>query len=124
MIDNCKPVDSGTITCQIADKDKVSAKLNVEPTLEIDRELGDLKIIENSEIRFECKFNRPCRIKDVSWYRNGKLLTHEDDARVEYVDEGKVQCLVIQKAKLSDPAIYKIKVEGCESSATLKVKGD
>ncbi len=123
MIDNCKPADSGTITCKIGDKDKTSAKLNVEPTLELVKGFDKQIVMETHEIRIECKFNRPPKFKDVCWYRNGKPFTQEDDSRVEYVDDGKVQCLVIQKAKLSDAANYSIKVEEVEATGSLKVKG-
>jgi hypothetical protein len=71
---------------------------------------------------FECKFNREPKFEDVCWFKDDEQLS-EDDSRVQFVNDGKIQSIIIKNAKLSDIGNYTIKVKDVDSTASLKVKG-
>ncbi len=94
-----------------------------EPPLEILKGLSNLRVDENNEAMFECRFNREPKIDDVSWFKDDEKLS-EDNSSAQFLSDGKKQFLRIRNAKLSDIGNYKIKAKNVESSASLKVKGN
>jgi hypothetical protein len=81
--------------------------------------------MEKDEFKFECTLNRDDISPDqISWYRDGEKLNHGDEnGRIEIVNDGKKQYLVIKGAKLDDAGNYEIRIKGIKSAANLKVKG-
>ena len=81
-----------------------------------------MKITENNEAVFECKFNRDPKFENVKWFKDDEPL-EEDGSRIKFVNDGKRQSLIIKPAKLSDTGNYSIKVRKVESNGWLKVRG-
>jgi hypothetical protein len=86
--------------------------------------LVNQRCMEKDEVKFECVFNKEVKPEEVRWFKDGiKLTDNEDDGRIQFINEGKTQSLLITSAKVSDIGTYEIKVRDVNSSATLKVKG-
>jgi hypothetical protein len=96
----------------------------IEPPLDIIKGLSNVKVDEKGEIIFQCRFSREPKFEEVRWYKDGQLLSEENDSRIKYVNEGERQYLHIKNAKLSDIGNYKVKVKDVESTSSLKVKGN
>lgn len=80
--------------------------------------------MEKDEIKFECRFNKEVKPEDVSWFRDGtKLMDGEEDGRIQIVNDGAKQYLIIKNASLEDAGNYDIRIKGIKSSGNLKVKG-
>jgi len=94
------------------------------PPLDIIKGLSNVKVDEKGEIIFQCRFSREPKFEEVRWYKDGQLLSEENDSRIKYVNEGERQYLHIKNAKLSDIGNYKVKVKDVESTSSLKVKGN
>lgn len=128
-IDDLQMDDAGQIRVVVfnpKDEEVTQSEANLfvqEPPLEILKGLSNLRVDENNEAMFECRFNREPKIDDVSWFKDDEKLS-EDNSSAQFLSDGKKQFLRIRNAKLSDIGNYKIKAKNVESSASLKVKGN
>jgi hypothetical protein len=96
----------------------------LELPLDFVKGLSNVKCMEKEEARFECKFNKEVNPETVSWFKDGvKLENGAENGRIQMINEGDKQILVIKDAKLDDAANYEIRVGNVKSTANLKVKG-
>ena len=92
--------------------------------VDIVKGLGNLKCMEKDQIKFECVLNKEVKPDEVRWFKDGIKLAHnEDNGRIQFVNDGKNQYLVINDARLADIGAYEIKVRDVNASGSLKVKG-
>jgi len=69
---------------------------------------------------FECELSKDGGLK-VEWFKGDKKLRRDD--RINFVDDGKVHRLVIEKATAQDVGKYSATYEKLTTSATLSLAG-
>ena len=84
------------------------------------RPLANITVTENQDIHLEVEVSKPN--KNAQWFKDDKPVNAE--ARIKLTSDGKVHCLDIASAELDDEAVYKVVVEGAESSAEVLVDGE
>lgn len=86
--------------------------------------MSNVKCTEKEEIKFECKFNKEVKPDEIAWYKDGvKLVDQDENGRINIINEGDKQYLVIKNAILDDSGTFEIRCKGVKASATAKVKG-
>ena len=96
---------------------------NLEIPLEIAKGLSNERCMEKDEARFECRFNKEVKPEDIVWVRDGvKLKDGDADGRIQIINDGVKQILVIKNAHLDDAGTYEIRVKDVKSVGKLQVK--
>jgi hypothetical protein len=75
--------------------------------------------MENQKLHLECEVSRPD--KPAQWFKDDKPVSVS--ARIRLKSDGGVHSLDIDSADLDDEGIYKVVVNGAESSAEVLVEG-
>ena len=83
------------------------------------RPLANITVNEKQKLHLECEVSRPD--KPAQWFKDDKPVTAS--ARIRLTSDGGVHSLDIDSAELDDEAVYKIVVNGAESSAEVLVEG-
>ena len=83
------------------------------------RPLANITVNEKQKLHLECEVSRPD--KPAQWFKDNKPVTAS--ARIRLISDGSVHSLDIDSAELDDEAVYKIVVNGAESSAEVLVEG-
>ena len=83
------------------------------------RPLANITVNEKQKLHLECEVSRPD--KPAQWFKDNKPVTAS--ARIRLISDGSVHSLDIDSAELDDEAVYKIVVNGAESSADVLVEG-
>ena len=83
------------------------------------RPLANITIMEKQKLHLECEVSRPD--KPAQWFKDNQPVTAS--ARIRLKSDGGVHSLVIDSAELDDEAVYKVVVNGVESSAEVLVEG-
>jgi hypothetical protein len=83
------------------------------------RPLANITVTENQKLHLECEVSRPD--KPAQWFKDDKLVSAT--ARIRLTSDGGVHSLDIDSADLDDEAVYKVVVNGAESSAEVLVEG-
>ena len=79
--------------------------------------------MEKDVIKFECTLNKDVPTDQIAWYRDGeKLVDGGDNDRIQILQEGPKQFLIIKAATLDDAGNFDIRIKGIKSSGNLKVK--
>ncbi|KAK7507540.1 hypothetical protein BaRGS_00001475, partial [Batillaria attramentaria] len=110
--------DKGKYTVVVEQKSS-SANLGVSelPTTFV-RPLANITVTENQKLALECEVSRPD--KPAQWFKDDIPVTAS--ARIKLKSEGGVHSLVIDSAELDDEAVYKVVVNGVESTAEVLVE--
>ena len=83
------------------------------------RPLANITVKEKQKLHLECEVSHPD--KPAQWFKDDKPVTAS--ARIRLTSEGSVHSLDIDSAELDDEAVYKVVVNGAESSAEVFVEG-
>ena len=83
------------------------------------RPLANITVMEKQKLHLECEVSRPD--KPAQWFKDNQPVTAS--ARIRLKSDGGVHSLVIDSAELDDEAVYKVVVNGIESSAEVLVEG-
>ncbi|CAH8545499.1 unnamed protein product [Schistosoma haematobium] len=117
-----RPEQEGEYCC-IVEGDETYMDIAVEdPDWSFTRELKPQQALENDEVvTFECEVSD--RDAEVTWYKNGELITAND--KYEMLAEKKVKrILKVKKITMTDDAEYTCKVAKKTTTATCTVKPD
>uniref|UniRef100_A0A3Q0KKY1 non-specific serine/threonine protein kinase n=1 Tax=Schistosoma mansoni TaxID=6183 RepID=A0A3Q0KKY1_SCHMA len=117
-----RPEQEGEYCC-IVEGDETYMDIAVEdPDWSFTRELKPQQALENDElVTFECEVSD--RDAEVTWYKNGELITAND--KYEILAEKKVKrILKVKKVTMNDDAEYTCKVAKKTTTARCTVKPD
>ena len=81
--------------------------------------MSDKQCVEGETVSFECEVNK--ENSPAMWLRDGVPITEEDG--YEFICDGTKHILKIPEANIEHEAEYTVKINGCESTARLKVEG-
>ena len=93
--------------------------LSTELPTTIVRPLANITVNEKQKLHLECEVSRPD--KPAQWFKDDKPITAS--AHIRLASDGGVHSLDIDSAELDDEAVYKVVVNGAESSAEVLVEG-
>ena len=99
--------------------DKALSGLSTELPMTFVRPLANITVMEKQKLHLECEVSRPD--KPAQWFKDNKPVTAS--ARIRLKSDGGVHSLIIDSAELDDEAVYKVIVNGVESSAEVLVEG-
>jgi hypothetical protein len=121
--------DDGPLKCVVFNEkgEEVASsecKVNVkEIPLDFVKGLNNIKCMEKDEVKFECKLNKEVPLDQIAWYRDGeKLADGAENGRIQIIQDGPTQYLIIKGAAVDDTGNYDIRIKGIKSTGNLKVK--
>ncbi|XP_046554801.1 titin-like [Haliotis rubra] len=117
-IKNLLPEDACEVTAVIGDN-KTSADLAVqEVSADFTIPLKDVTAKENTTAEFECTLTIP--VDNVQWFIDGEEITQ--DAKYQFVDDGRVHKLIIKDVAPEDAGTVTVKVGNKSSEAQFIVE--
>ena len=119
VIKDSAPVDAGTVTIKIGDKDS-TAKFTVEEiAVEFTVPLKDQTVFEKSTVEFTCELNK--EVDKVQWLLDDEELQPGDG--IEIIKDGPLQHrLIIRDVIVEDSGQIMAKAADVSSVATLEVQ--
>lgn len=119
VIKDSSPVDAGTVTIKIGDKDS-TAKFTVEEiAVEFTVPLKDQTVYEKSTVEFTCELNK--EVDKVQWFLDDEELRPGDG--IEIIKDGPLRHkLIIKDVLVDDSGQVNIKAADVSSTAMLEVQ--
>ncbi|XP_023324296.1 twitchin isoform X2 [Eurytemora carolleeae] len=123
----CEMDDTGTYSCEIMEFVKNGEKDQTDCWLQVEEyphtftsKLKGQTAVEHDRVEFEIDVE--ATDAEVTWFRNGKKITPDQDGRIEIVVEGKKRKLVIKDAHLEDAGEITCATNRDSSSCSFQVK--
>lgn len=119
VVKDSAPVDAGTVTIKIGDKDSTAKFAVEEIAVEFTVPLKDQTVFEKSTVEFTCELNK--EVDKVQWFLDDEELQPGDG--IEIIQDGPLRHkLIIRDLLVEDSGQIKVKAADVSSMATLEVQ--
>ncbi|GFO38541.1 titin, partial [Plakobranchus ocellatus] len=109
--------DEAEYTIKLGDKSSTALLLVEEAPLCITQPIQDMECLEGETVSFVCECNK--ENAPAMWLKDGHVITEEDG--YEFIMDGRRHILKIPETTVEHDAEFTVKINGCESTARLRV---